>query len=186
MTESFDIVETRVEPVEPAMTQHTVFTHKPAGFWMRFWAFLIDLGVIAAVVGIVINPIFHLMDWSFDDSMWYAPIGIISGIVYYAYFILMTKFLSQTVGKMAFGLKVQKDNGEKLDWLTVLFREAVGRFISNAFLKIPYLIVIFSPNHKAVHDFAADTVVIHEQVYEKKEVYQPENEANNIVATPSI
>lgn len=183
MAKSYDAVEV---VVKPTLTKQMVYTQKPAGFWMRFWAFLIDLGVIAAVIGIVINPIFHLMNWSFDESMWYAPIGIISGVVYYAYFVLMTKFLSQTVGKMVFGLKVKKENGEKLDWLTVLFREAIGRFISNAFFKIPYLLVVFSPNHKAIHDFAADTFVVHEEIFEKKEVYEKEILDNDIVSTPSI
>lgn len=181
MTDSHETVIKEV--TSPTVKKEDVYVQKPAGFWMRFWAFVIDGGVIAALVGIIINPVFHLMDWSFDESVWYAPIGIISGIVYYAYFVLMTKFLSQTVGKMIFGLKVQKDNGEKLDWSTVLFREAVGRFLSNAFLKIPYLLVIFSPQHKALHDFAADTIVVHEALYEKKEVYEA---ANNTVSISSI
>lgn len=72
---------------------------------------------------------------------------------------------------MVLGLKVVKDNGEQLDWMTVVFRELIGRFISNTFLKIPYLIVIFTPRHKGIHDFVADTTVVHEHIYEQvKEV----------------
>ena len=85
------------------------------------------------------------MDWSLADSVWYTPISIISAIVYYAYFVFLTKFFKQTIGKMVFGLRVEKDNGETLDWVTVLFREGVGRFISNTFFYFPYLIVAFTP-----------------------------------------
>ena len=31
-----------------------------AGFWMRFWAYLLDLAVIASLNNLLIYPIFHL------------------------------------------------------------------------------------------------------------------------------
>ncbi|MFF5994315.1 RDD family protein [Lysinibacillus sp. KU-BSD001] len=178
--------ETTVIPNEPIVREIESYEQKAAGFWMRFWAFIIDLLVISAVIGIVINPIFYLMDWSFDDSIWYAPISIISAIVYYAYFVLLTKWWSQTIGKMIFGLRVKKDNGEKLDWMTVIFRECIGRFISNTFLKVPYLLVIFTPQHKAIHDFAADTVVVHEDVFSQKKVFKQEVMDLDTVSTTSM
>ena len=152
---------------ERTVTEFVTYSHKEAGFWMRFWAFIIDTLLVSAVIGIVINPLFYLFDWDLEATNWYAPIVIITGVIYYAYFILMTKFFAQTVGKMIFGLKVRTDTGAPLDWMTVIFREGVGRFISNTFMKLPYLIVIFTPQHKAVHDFAADTFVIHEETYKE-------------------
>ena len=79
----------------------------------------------------------------------------------------MTKFFKQTLGKMTFGIKVEKDDGEALDWMTVLFREGVGRFINGTLLYLPYLIVAFSPNNKSIADYFADTVVVHENIYTK-------------------
>lgn len=152
---------------ERTVTEFVTYSHKEAGFWMRFWAFIIDTLLVSAVIGIVINPLFYLFDWDLEATNWYAPIVIITGVIYYAYFILMTKFFAQTVGKMIFGLKVRTDSGAPLDWMTVIFREGIGRFISNTFMKLPYLIVIFTPQHKAVHDFAADTFVIHEETYKE-------------------
>lgn len=154
-------------PNERLLKEEIIYTAKAAGFWMRFWAFLLDLLVIGAITGILVKPVFRIAGLSLADDVWYAPISILSAIVYFSYFVFMTKFFAQTVGKMVFGIKVVKDNGEKLDWMTVLFRELVGRFISNTFFKIPYLIVIFTPRHKGVHDFVADTLVVHETVYEQ-------------------
>ena len=182
----FENKETTVIPGEQIVREVEVYEQKAAGFWLRFWAFLIDTLIVSAIIGIAINPIFHLMDWSFDESVWYRPIVILSAIVYYAYFILLTKFWSQTVGKMIFGLRVKKDNGEPMDWLSVLFREGVGRFISNTFFKLPYLIVVFTPNHKAIQDFVADTTVVHEETFTKKKVLTQEISDTNIVTTSSI
>ncbi|MER2000510.1 MAG: RDD family protein [Lysinibacillus sp.] len=152
---------------ERTVAEYVTYSHKEAGFWMRFWAFLIDTLLVSAVIGICVNPLFYLFDWDLGATNWYAPIVIISGVIYYTYFILMTKFFAQTVGKMIFGLKVRTDSGEPLDWSTVVFREGVGRFISNTFMKLPYLIVVFTPQHKAVHDYAADTFVVHEESYKE-------------------
>ena len=63
----FENEETTVIPQKQIVPEVEVYEQKTAGFWMRFWAFFIDMLVISAVIGIVINPIFYLMDWSFDD-----------------------------------------------------------------------------------------------------------------------
>lgn len=159
-----DVMETvdTVVVVEPSIQLKT------AGFWMRFWAFVLDFIVISAIVGVLIRPLFAVMDWSVSESVWYAPFTIVSGLIFYAYFVLMTKFFKQTLGKMVFGIRVQKDNGEALDWMTVLFREGIGRFINGTMLYLPYLIVAFAPDNKSIADYFADTVVVHENIYVQK------------------
>ena len=178
--------ETTVILQKPLAREIDVYEQKTAGFWMRFWAFVVDMLVISAIIGITINPIFYVTGWRLDDSVWYMPLSILSAIVYYAYFVVLTKIWSQTVGKMIFGLRVKKDNNEPLDWMTVIFRECVGRFISNTFFKIPYFIVVFTPDHKAIHDFAADTVVVHEEVFSSKKVLNAELMDNNTISTSSF
>jgi uncharacterized RDD family membrane protein YckC len=171
---------------ERTVAEYVTYSHKEAGFWMRFWALLIDTMLVSAVIGICINPLFYLFDWDLGATNWYAPIVVISGVIYYAYFILMTKFFAQTVGKMIFGLKVRTDSGAPLDWSTVVFREGVGRFISNTFMKLPYLIVVFTPQHKALHDYAADTIVVHEASYKETRTKRYVNEdVKEVAASPN-
>lgn len=143
------------------------YEEKTVGFWMRFFAFIIDQGIVSALLGIVVYPIFQVFDWNLSDSRHFAPISIISGFFYFSYFILMTKYFGQTLGKMIFGLKVQKADREKLDWSTVIFRELIGRFINNT-VWILYLLVIFMPKNNSLADYFADTVVVQENVYIKK------------------
>ncbi|MDM5249757.1 RDD family protein [Lysinibacillus sp. G4S2] len=145
---------------------------KTAGFWVRFWAFLLDGLMITAVIGILVNPIFYLMDWSLSETVWYAPISIISAIVYYSYFVLMTKFFGQTLGKMIFGLRVISLKHDKLTWSDVLFRDWIGRIINNVFMPL-YILVVILPNNQGLHDFFADTAVVHEKVYIEKDIVQP-------------
>jgi uncharacterized RDD family membrane protein YckC len=133
-----------------------------AGFWMRFWAYLLDLVVIGSIERLLINPIFRGLGIELHDSSMFAPISIVTAIIFYAYFVLMTKFFGQTLGKMVFGLKVIDLKGKKLSWGTILFREWIGRFISTT-VWITYAVVAFLPKKQGLHDLFADTTVIHEK-----------------------
>lgn len=147
------------------------YERKPAGFWIRFWAYLIDLLVISAVTSILLKPVFALIGLSVDSSNWYAPFTVLSAILFYAYFVLMTKFFGQTIGKMIFAIRVVSLKKDSLDWGTLLFREWIGRFISVTILPL-YFIVGFTALKQGVHDFFADTTVVHEQSYRKRKRMQ--------------
>ncbi|ATP41449.1 hypothetical protein CSE16_16035 [Solibacillus sp. R5-41] len=162
MTEVIETFETTPTIRYPQIQQKT------AGFWMRFWAFVLDSLIISAIVGVTIRPLFAVMDWDLVGVNWYAPFTVLSVMIYYAYFVFLTKYFKQTLGKMVFGLHVEKDNGEPLDWPTILFREGIGRFINSTFLHLPYLIVAFSQKNKSVADYFSDTIVVHEKMFVEK------------------
>ncbi|MBE4908278.1 RDD family protein [Bacillus luteolus] len=133
-----------------------------AGFWMRFWAYLVDLIVIGSINRIIIYPVLRYFEFPLSDSNMFAISSVATAITFYLYFVLMTKFLSQTLGKMIFGLKVIELHGENIKWSTVFFREFIGKFISK-FLFIGYILVAFLPKKQGLHDIFADTTVIHEK-----------------------
>ncbi len=163
-------VEQQHERIEqkPVETQRPQFLRKPAGFWIRFWAYLIDIIIVGAVSGLVIKPMFRIFDYPINNPIFlvYSPYKLIMLVIFLAYFLLMTKYFSQTVGKMIMGIRVVKKSGEPLGWMSLLYREVIGRYISKTLL-IPYLLVIFMPRNEALHDLFADTEVIHEHTYEK-------------------
>lgn len=135
---------------------------KYAGFWMRFWAYLLDLVVIGSVNRLLINPTFRALDLDLNAFSIFAPVTIATAITFYAYFVLMTKYFGQTLGKMVFGLKVVPLKGNRLSWGTILFREWIGRFISTT-VWISYAIVAFLPKKQGLHDLFSDTSVVHER-----------------------
>lgn len=134
-----------------------------AGFWMRFWAYFIDAVFLFSVRGIVYAPFKLLNDgYPLSFSFWSVK-EIVSMTVFILYFVLMTKFFGQTVGKMVVGIKVVKDDLSKLSWSDVFFREFIGRSIHSIFGlgKLLYIMVGFTKEKEGLHDFIADTRVIH-------------------------
>ncbi|MBB4824261.1 putative RDD family membrane protein YckC [Sporosarcina luteola] len=147
------------------------FRPKYAGFWIRFWAYVVDLIIVSSISGIVVKPIFRVvgLEITKPDFLLFSPYKIVLLILLLVYFALMTKLFGQTVGKIILGIRVVQKDEKPLTWGTVLFREVVGRFISKTLL-IPYLLAIFMPKKEALHDLFADTYVIHEHSYEKETI----------------
>lgn len=162
LIEQNDVNDVTQEQLEINVSKDSGLNYKYAGFWMRFWAYLLDLVVIGSVNRILINPIFRALDLDLNAMSIFSPVSIATAITFYAYFVLMTKYFGQTLGKMVFGLRVIDLKGNKLSWGTILFREWIGRFISTT-IWITYAIVAFLPKKQGLHDLFSDTTVIHER-----------------------
>lgn len=134
-----------------------------AGFWIRFWAYLIDVVIVFSINGIVLAPIAFVRDLPMFEWQVISVAGILSGFVYYLYFLFMTKIFQQTLGKMVMGIKVIGTTQSKPKWSDLIFREVVGRFMHNAFfiLKLLYVVIAFTDDKKGVHDIIGNTRVIH-------------------------
>ena len=132
-----------------------------AGFWTRFVAYVIDMIVIYAVSSLLNTFSFGLLNKVFDfpilgeESLSYV-------IVMFTYFIAMTYFFSQTLGKIIMKIKVETNKGEKLSFADVVYRELVGRLLTIFLVYLTYLAVAFTNKKKGLHDFIADTVVVKE------------------------
>ena len=128
---------------------------------MRFVAYLIDMIVIYAISSLLNTFSFGLLNKQLDfpilgeESLSYV-------IVMFAYFISMTYFFSQTLGKMIMKIKVETNKGDKLGLMDVVYRELVGRLLTIFLVYIPYLAVAFTNKKKGLHDYIADTVVVKE------------------------
>jgi len=139
-------------------------SYRYAGFWMRFWAYLFDIIVIFGVNSFILSPFKFINNGLPIDIWFWTWNGIIAGFIYYIYFLLMTKFFGQTVGKMILGLKVIHHKDGKLTWMDLFFREVIGRLIYNVFflLKPLYFIIGFTNEKQGLHDMIGNTRVIHE------------------------
>lgn len=152
------------------------FTRKSAGFWIRFFAYSVDVLLIWAVCKLlIVGSVFRL--FGIDQAMiWmFSAKAVASAVLFYVYFVLMTKWCGQTLGKMIFGLRVVSDKQQHLTWTTVLIREWIGRYISVT-IKLLYLVVAFTPKHQAIHDLLADTRVVYENSYEMAKIHQKTNQ----------
>lgn len=130
-----------------------------AGFWIRFWAFLIDVFLIACMKGLIFTWLAR-----FNLPMENPYVNFIGGsCIYLAYFILLTRYNDgQTIGKMIFGIKVVSFTEKELTWSTILIREGVMRFIFsvNPLFLLGYLVCAFTPDKTHIGDFFAQTGVV--------------------------
>ncbi|MCS4485345.1 RDD family protein [Staphylococcus americanisciuri] len=148
-----------------SMSQYELDAFLYAGFGRRFFSYLIDLIILGALSQLVLTPILALTGMN-EWQLWISYFNVenlLKALFYFAYFVLMTRYFQQTLGKMILGIKVYTRDITSLSWSDVLMREWVGRIISNVMMGLPYLAVIFTPKHIGVHDYFADTVVIKEK-----------------------
>ncbi|MED3647202.1 RDD family protein [Halalkalibacterium halodurans] len=159
-----EVVQEQSSPPEEIQMDEQEPQVRYAGFWMRFWAFLLDLVVIFSINAIVVYPTFRWFGLNIQLSVWSLEV-ILASLIGYAYYVIMTKEYGQTVGKMVFGLKVVNQQGGPLSWGEVLFREVVGRFLHQVFALfiLLYLVVAFTRKKQGIHDMIADTYVVHEE-----------------------
>ena len=132
-----------------------------AGFWTRFISYLIDMIVIYAISSLLNTISFGLLNKVLDFPI-LGEKSLSYVIVMFTYFISMTYFFSQTLGKMIMKIKIETNRGDKLNFADVVYRELVGRLLTIFLAYLPYLAVAFTNKKKGPHDFIADTVVVKE------------------------
>mgnify|MGYP001205419567 CR=1 FL=1 len=150
------ISESAIEEEKPATL------YRAAGFWIRMLASVIDLGVIACLNAIIWDAVLPV---GIKQTSLYELIQtntLFLGLTGITYFILMTHYFRQTLGKMITGIQVIQRSGQPLSWTTVIFRELVGRSLSQLMgLNLGYIFCWFNSDKRCLHDFLSDTWVVH-------------------------
>lgn len=141
-------------------------TYRYAGFWMRFWAYLLDLLVVSSLTSIIVIPLLKITGLQGVQLAFFSIEVILIAIVTLLYFVLLTKKWGQTIGKRVFGIKVVSKNAQQLTWSALIFREVVGRYILQAFTLsyTLYAIVAFQRKKQGLHDMIGDTYVVHDEI----------------------
>lgn len=111
--------------------------YAPAGFWVRFGAYLIDFVII----------------------MLFAWIPLVGWIGAIAYFILFWGAKGQTPGKMALGLYVITTDGQPMSYGKAAIRY-LGYMVSGFILSIGFLMIAFDDAKRGLHDRIANTLVV--------------------------
>jgi len=155
------------ETVHPLPIKDVVSMATPtlfyAGFWMRLWAFLLDLITVLSLNWLLVSPLIRMTNVNELLSLGpYSFETFLGAIVFFLYFAIMTKRYGQTIGKMVMGLKVISTKEEELTWSQILFREGIGRFLHQAFFLFYaiYVMVAFTEKKQGLHDIIGDTFVV--------------------------
>ena len=122
--------------------------------WRRLVANILDT-IFFFIIGLIVLSLVYLITES--PVLMY----LLTLVIFLVYTVLPTYYWGATLGKLALGLRVVKDDGSKLDFTDALIREYTGRFFSSFVLGLGYLWTLFHPHHRGWHDLMADTLVIH-------------------------
>jgi uncharacterized RDD family membrane protein YckC len=119
-----------------------------AGFWKRFFAYLIDAILLGIVGGILTSQM--------DD----AASSTVTTIVGWLYFAGMESSSRQaTIGKSLLGIYVTDLDGNQISFLRATGRY-FAKFISAIILLIGFIMAAFTARKQALHDIIASTLVL--------------------------
>jgi uncharacterized RDD family membrane protein YckC len=133
-------------------TAVAVTTNK-AGFWVRFFAIVID----SIGVGIVSNIISGLVS-SAPMSATGSSINTLIGVLYFCYF-WSAQGGGQTLGMRVLNIKVVRTDGSSLTILQAFIRY-IGLIVSIVCLFIGVIWAAFDANKQGWHDKIAGTYVV--------------------------
>ena len=156
------------------MKTHIVLTpsnieieYRLAGAGSRLAAFVIDFALqIITCILLAVAILFGIYNYRFAtlENVEGFALGflIISWfVVYFCYFIICEMLMNgRSIGKMIFGLRVIRDNGQPVG-----LPQALVRNVFRSVLDIMYIglfCILFSKKHKRIGDMVAGTVVIAE------------------------
>lgn len=136
------------------------------GFFVRFFAFLVDSLIVGAVLSVIRLPLFFAK-LANSENFLLQPVlfkfSVIDIALYLAsalYFIVLTYTSGATVGKRLMNLKVVHADGSPLTLLTVVYRETIGRYLSSL-LFIGYIMIGLNQDKRGLHDILCDTRVVY-------------------------
>ncbi len=136
-----------------------------AGFSVRAMAYIIDLIIVLIIQGII--SLILLIVNIFTNGILYEPLLFkysASNIILYlasaVYFIFTTYSSGATLGKSLMKIKVVNIEDKPLNFVDILYRETIGRYLSSIFC-VGYLMVACSKDNAALHDKLCKTRVIY-------------------------
>jgi uncharacterized RDD family membrane protein YckC len=139
----------------------------------RFIAFIIDVIVLAVIVGIL--TAIGIVEFSVSEEASTTD-GLIQAIIVVAYYVILTVAFGATLGKMAMGMKVVDRDGNKAGAGPVLIREVIaralgallasvvgagiGEAVGLAVAIIIVIMILFDERRQGLHDKIGGTFVV--------------------------
>ena len=140
------------------------------GFWVRFFAFIIDSIIISLIFSPILDTIlpakevpfnWHFMDHDISSKYFYSPSSGVRNVLFLIYSVLMLYYYNTTLGKMIMGLKITDIDGKRPDMLHLIIRETFGKFLSAIVFGLGFITAGFSLKKQAWHDKLAQTYIIY-------------------------
>jgi len=140
----------------PPATDDPIPSLRPAGFWRRAGALVVDAGVWFLLLRLGDLGTVALARWELAARAFDYTWGL---VVPAAYVVLMHGTAGRTLGKMLVGARVVTATGEAVGYPRALLR-LVAWFVSALPLLGGFIMAGVRPDRRALHDLIAGTRVI--------------------------
>lgn len=139
-----------------------------AGFFVRLGAWLFDTLLVGALIFFIKFPIWigtisgatggFSTKVLFQFTVW----DIFFYLLVRSYYIVTTYTTGATLGKKIMKLKVISAEGGKVTLWDIIYRETIGKYISNFFFNAGYIIIGMDREKRGFHDMLSDTRVVYD------------------------
>lgn len=165
-----------------------------ASLWTRVIGAAIDVCILFVISYVVCyvwtsnaNPFEAYLSPELKNELWksrFILTWLVADLIYSVVF--MTSSLQGTLGQKAVGIKIVKDNGEKIGYGSAIGRNLMS-ILSSIFIKIGYIMAAVRKDKKTLHDLVAGTLVIDSKIdSEIKEVTPSSNQKVGTLAGESV
>jgi len=144
--------------IDAQSTDTDVLDELSAPFLLRCGAVLIDyiIFLIFPVGGLLSDRIFSGgLDIVADSTLWFLAV-----ILSLVNIVLLPLICRQSIGKLLTGLRIISVKGERSTSGAVLLRQTLGYILTLATLGLGFLICLFTPRARTLHDYLAGTRVV--------------------------
>lgn len=131
-----------------------------AGFWKRFFAFIIDwliLGLLLMLFGMLVSGSMEFTGIYTRSEGSLELAGILLPWLYYAG--LESSEQQATFGKLALNIKVTDLEGRRISFLRASVRH-FAKILSSMLLLIGYIMIAFTAKKQGLHDLIAGCLVV--------------------------
>ncbi len=136
-----------------------------AGFGLRLVAHLLDcvaFSLLVLVLAFGLGLIIQLFGGHHPRAL--GLMGLLALFVlltaHWLFAVVFTGYCGQTPGKMITRIRVEATDGGEIGYATAFLREVVAKPVSALLLFCGYLMILFDPGHRGLHDRIAGTRVV--------------------------
>jgi len=123
--------------------------------WVVMFVISLPLGMGTMMMGSVTNPMAAAQ--LAGASMIVSILGILIGLGYFVYFEGTT---GQTIGKKIVNIKVVREDGKPMDYMTALVRTVLRVIDGIGFYIVGLIVLLASKDKQRIGDMAAKTLVV--------------------------
>ena len=135
---------------------------RPAGFWIRTAARIID-GLTLLAAGAILAALLFQENYfsgflTGDGSAW-RSVDTLAVLLEVAYMTVLVGALAGTVGKLLLGMRVVRTDGSRVSY-RLAFARYIAQYLSLLLFGIGYLLIAFRQDKRGLHDLICDTAVV--------------------------